>query len=314
MGMKVLSLQCRGVEVLKKYLSDFDVRCPEEADEEFISTAEVVLAHSWRKLQRFLPKMGNLRMIQAFTSGVDHFDFSKIPDGVLVCTNSGSNSWGVAEHAMALILAATKLLVWRHREMEEHRFPQMVESKLLRGKVVGLVGLGSVARELSSMLRGFGVHLMGVSRSGKCEFCQDFIFTGTMEQLDFLLSNSHIIILAIPLTRSTRGMINKERLERMKDDAILVNVARGKLIVEKDLYEHLLSHPNFVAALDTWWHYGEEFKQEYPFEKLPNVILSPHCAGSYEGWVEEMMRNAAENILLFSQGKPRNVVRKEDYL
>ena len=312
--MKVLVLQCKRFEILKRILDGFDVRCLEDADDNFLNSAEVVLAHSWKKLESVLPKLKNLKMIQAFSAGVDHYHFEKIPKNVIVCTNSGGNSWGVAEHAVTLIFAALKKIIYRHNEMLKGRFPQMLESKLLRGKVVGLVGLGNIARDLTAMLRGFHPHFMGISRSGKCNFCDDFMFVGTVKQIDFLLKNSDIVVLALPLTKSTKGLINMEKLELMKKDAILVNVSRGKIIVEEDLYEFLKKNTNFTAALDAWWHYGEKFKQNYPFEKLSNVILSPHCAGSYEGFWDELTIWAAENIKLFAQGKPRNVVKREDYV
>ncbi len=312
--MKILALQCKRFDLFKRHLEGHDVRCLEDADDAFLQDVEIVLAHSWKKLAQILPKLKNLRMIQAFSAGVDHFDFKKIPENIVVCTNSGSNSWGVAEHAVALIFAALKLTIYRHNEMLKGNFPQMIPSRLLRGKTIGLIGLGNIARDLSHMLKGFHPHFMGVSRSGRCSFCEDFIFVGTHEQIDFLLANSDIVVLALPLSKKTEGMIDREKLEIMKENAILVNVARGRIIVEKDLYEHLKTHPNFTAALDAWWHYGERFKQNYPFEELPNVILSPHCAGSYEGFWEELTIAAAENIKLFIEGKIRNAVRREDYL
>ncbi len=312
--MKILSMNCRGVDILRRYLQEHEVRCLDEVDDEFLKEVEIVLAHSWKKLSAVLPKLKNLRMIQSFSAGIDHFDMSKIPENVIVCTNSGSNSWGVAEHALTLILAALKHVIYRHNEMLAGNFPQMLESRLLREKTVGLVGLGNVSRDLAHMLRGFHVKLMGVSRSGKCGFCNDFIFVGKTEQIDFLLANSDIVVLALPLTKESRGLLNREKLEMMKDDAILVNVARGKIIVERDLYEHLLSHGNFTVAIDAWWHYGKGFRQDYPFQELPNVILSPHCAGSYEGFWEDMTIAAAENIKRFIEGAPRNVARREEYV
>ena len=312
--MKILALQCRKFDVFKRQLEGHDVRCLENADDDFLYNVEIVLAHSWKKLESVLPKLKNLRMIQAFSAGVDHFDFSKIPENVVVCTNSGSNSWGVAEHALSLIFSALKLTIYRHNEMLRGNFLQMIESRLLRGKTIGFVGLGNISKALVHMLRCFHTRFMGVSRSGKCDFCDDFIFVGTTQQIDFLLANSDIVVLALPLNKSTKGLINKNKLEMMKDDAILVNVARGKIIVEEDLYQHLRTHPKFTAALDAWWHYRDGFKQNYPFESLPNVILSPHCAGSYEGFWEELTISAAENIKSFIRGEIKNAVRREDYL
>ncbi len=310
--MKVLTNVCEHASLLQELLKEFEVKCLKDADDKFIEDVEVFVAAGWKDIERLLPKMKRLRMIQTLSAGVNHIRFHKLPPHVIVCSNAGSNAVAVAELALTHILVALKRYVERFEKMRRGEFPQMIESRLLKGKTVGIVGFGNVGKALARMLKCFSTKIMAVNRSGKSDMEVDFI--GDMSKLDYLLSNSDIVVLALPLTKQTEGLINREKLKLMKKNAILVNVARGKIIAEKDLYEHLRDNPEFTVALDAWWHYDDEFKQAYPFEKLPNVLMSPHCGGVYEGFWEDLIRYAAENVKLFYEGRPRNVVRREDYL
>lgn len=310
--MKVLINVCEYRSLFQELLRGFEVKCIEEAEDEFIKEVEVFIAAGWKDIERLLPKLKNLKMIQTLSAGVNHLHFDRIPEHVIVCSNAGANAVAVAELALTHILVALKKYVYRYEEMKKGKFPQMIESRLLRDKTVGIIGLGNVGTSLIRLLKCFSSKIMGISRSGRTRKNIDFV--GDIGDLDYLLSQADIVVLALPLTKETRGLINREKLKLMKKDAILVNVARGKIIVEKDLFEHLKENPQFTAALDTWWHYGDEFKQEYPFEKLPNVLMTPHCGGVYENFWEDLIRHAAENVKLFYEGKPRNVVNRDDYL
>ncbi len=312
--MKILINKCALRDMLFEFLGQgFEVKCLSEASSDFISHSEFFVAAGWKDIEKNINRMKNLRMIQTLSAGVDHIRFEKLPSNIIVCSNSGANAVGVAELAMTHILVALKMYVKRHNRMREGEFPQMIESRLLRGKTVGIIGFGNVGAALAHMLRCFSTKILAVNRHGDNHGIPvDFI--GTMDSLDYLLKNSDIVVLTLPLTRETEGLITREKLRKMKRKSILVNVGRGKTIVEKDLYEHLIENPEFIAALDAWWHYGDKFKQRYPFHRLPNVLMSPHCGGVYKGFWEDLVRFAAQNIKLFLQGQPRNVVHREDYL
>ena len=294
--MKILTSFCRNLDTLRSILPEEEIKCLEEADESFVESADVLIVFHFRDVKDVIPRMKNLKLIQTLTAGTDHIDFSVIPKGVEVQSNAGANARGVAEHGLALFLSAMKRIPWRDREMRKGNFPQLVESHLLAGKKALILGFGHIGKELAKMLSCLGVTVSAINRSGRYEGEIPIESIGTIENLDTMLKDADAVFITLPLTPETKGLIDRKRLNLMKKDAVLVNISRGKIILERDLYEHLKENPDFTAAIDTWWHYGKEFRQDCPFEELDNIILSPHCAGTYENWFEEMVRSAGEKL------------------
>ncbi|NPA75064.1 MAG: hydroxyacid dehydrogenase [Euryarchaeota archaeon] len=296
--MKIITTVCEppGLEILRECFGADNVRCAGEAEPEFLRDAEVLVFLQWKPAKAIIKKMPKLRILQALSAGVDHVPPADVPEGVLLSSNSGSNAWAVAEHAFTLIMAALKKLPWRDRAMRRGEFPQLIPSRLLSGKTVAILGFGHIGQALAEMLQPFNVRILAINRSGKYEGPLHIEFIGTLDSLAHVLAQADIVVLTLPLTEETKGLIDRNALNVMKKNAILVNVARGKIINQSALYEFLKENEEFTAALDTWWHYGAGFRQDYPFETLENVILSPHCGGVYETWLEDAMRSACEKI------------------
>ena len=256
-----------------------------------------------------------LRMVQALVAGVDHLPFERFPSEVIVCSNAGAYSVPVAEHAMALLLAAAKDIPARTDEIRRGIFDQGVTNKPLAASTALVLGVGGIGSEIAKRCKAFDMRVIGVARSRSPREFADEI--GTLEDLPRFVPQADAVFLALPLTRETHGLVDRRFLASMKADAVLVNIARGKLIVEDDLFEHLRTYPNFRAALDTWWTYpeGKEGRPFHrPFHELPNVVMTPHIAPMVPGQRARAMEAALDNVLRFLRGeKPRNVVDPADY-
>jgi phosphoglycerate dehydrogenase-like enzyme len=271
--------------------------------EKILLESEIIVAwNPTRELEMFDKSLfRNFRLIQLLSAGYDHLKFDMFPSSCLIAANQGAYATPMAEHAVAMILSLAKKLRLYHNRMAEGKFEQMKSiTRQIKGATIGIIGFGSIGKEVAKLMHGFDVKIMALNTSGKTSEEVDFI--GTLDDLDHLLIHADFVVISIPLTEETDGLIGKRELEMMKNDAILINVARGPIIKEKDLYEHLKSHPDFSAGIDTWWiepfKFGE-FKINYPFFELPNLLGSPHNSSMVENIMIEGAGKAAENVKRF---------------
>ena len=153
-----------------------------------------------------------------------------------------------------------------------------------------------------------------INRRGHSEEPTDWI--GTPDQLDMLLAASDVLVICTPLTPATLGLIGAPKLARMKEDAILVNVARGEIVDEAALYAHLVAHPRFTAGIDAWWVEPVRhniFSMNFPFLDLPNVIGSPHNSAGGGVWRDVSLRRAIANCRRAIQGEtPLNLIGPDE--
>jgi len=289
---------------------------PPAAREETWASADVLVTEGFRPEipEGLASKAPRLRLVQVVLAGVNHVPFERIPAGVAVCSNAGAYNVSVAEHAMALLLAAAKDVPGRTAEVRRGVFDQDAPSKALRGSTLLVLGLGGIGSEVARLGRAFGMRVLGVTRSGAPSGVADE--TGTLADLPRLLPRADYVLVALPLSRATDGLLGAAALASMKEDAVLVNIARGRIVDEDALYEHLLARPGFRAALDVWWSYPEDghghpFRR--PFHELPNVVMTPHVAFANPDQRREAMVAALANVEGFLAGRPpRNVVDPRD--
>ena len=259
-------------------------------------------------------QLAGATLIQFVPAGIDFIPIGDLPAGVPVASNAGAYSAPMAEHALAMALAATKRLLPEHAALLRGEFNQVVPNRMLAGMTAGILGFGGIGRATANLLRALGVKIHALNRSGRTAEPVDWI--GTTADLDTLLAASDILVVAVPLTRATVGLIGARELGLMKPDAILVNLARGEIIDEPALFAHLQAHPGFTACLDAWWiepvRHGR-FAMDLPFLTLPNVIGSPHNSASVPSTGPEGLRLAAENCRRALRGEPvRNIVTDAD--
>ncbi|MGN6795291.1 MAG: 2-hydroxyacid dehydrogenase [Streptosporangiaceae bacterium] len=263
-----------------------------------------------------LDDRGSLGFVQFLSTGVDAVDFSKLPDDLTVACNAGAYAEAVSEHAVAMTLSLAKRLPQRHAALAAGRFDKWSPAVTLNGAMCVILGFGGIGTTTARLMRAFGARICAVTRTGRTTEPADV--TASISQLDQVIPEADVLVIALPLTMATRGLIGARELGLMKSNAILVNVARGPIIDQAALYEHLRTHQDFSAGIDTWWAEpagDAPFRTDYPFLDLPNVLGSPHNSSIVAGTMTSAARLAAINVRRYLRGEPvTGIIRRDDYV
>jgi phosphoglycerate dehydrogenase-like enzyme len=257
--------------------------------------------------------LGGVELIQLLSAGADHIDFAALPPQAKVAGNVGAYADPMAEHVLAMVLALAKRLPQNHAKLAAGVFEHF-ETLRLRGGMAGILGYGGIGQASARLLRAVGMRIYAINSSGRAPGADQ---AGTLADLDDMLASAGVVVVALPLTRTTRGLIGARELSLMKPAAILVNVARGAIVDEDALYEHLRANPEFCAGIDTWWQEprgGQPFHPRLPFFTLPNLLGSPHNSGTVPGIDTASAADAARNVAAYLSGAPvRGLQDPADY-
>jgi glycerate dehydrogenase len=290
----------------------------EDERREILRQAEVLIGLN---LRRELPAgswqdVPGLRFVQLLSAGADTVDFAAMPERLMLASNVGAYAKPIAEHVMAMALALARRLPQRHAGLARGEFNQWDPLLTLDGAVCAILGFGGIGRTTAGLMRAFGARIHAVNSSGRTS--EPVEFAGTLADLDQVLAAADVLVIALPLTTATRGLVGARELSLMKPAAILVNVSRAAIADEGALYRHLRENPRFCAGIDAWWHEpgaGSGFSTGYPFFDLPNLIGSPHNSGIVPGVLPHAARMAAENVGRFLRGEAvTGEIRRADYL
>ena len=253
----------------------------------------------------------NLKMLQRTGVGTDMFDMDAIrARNIPIYVNAGVNASSVAEHAVLHILAALRRLTIVNDEVRSGIWSKQdngLQSNELAGKTVGLIGAGNIGRHAARMLSGFACNLIYYDMYRLKPETEEQLNL-TYKPLDEVFAQSDIISLHCPLTDETRGIINAQTLAKMKDGTVIVNTARGELIVEKDLADALRTGKIKAAGLDVFC--AEPPIMDNPLFAFDRVTASPHIGGvSYEAF-KGMMTEAMKNMVTFESGNAESLESK----
>lgn len=258
-----------------------------------------------------------LRLVQLQAAGYDRIDFNCVPDRAAVCNAFGHTS-AIAEYALMTMLMWTHQ--WKPVEQSFRAGSWHYSGSMygplrneLNSRTVGILGFGQMGREIAARCSALGVRVLACARNPKDTDQVDAFYP--LARLDDFLGQCDFVVVCIAHVPETEGLIDAARLARMKPDAVLVNVARGPVVAEHDLYQALTSGAIAGAVIDVWWQYPDASDPQrrgsrFPFHELDNVFMTPHSSG----WTEQMMDRRWDmimtNLRAIRCGEPlTNVVR-----
>ncbi len=278
---------------------------------------EADILMGWRPTKELLQTAKRVKLFINPGAGVQHLIslFKEVTkERSITLVNGHGNADNTAQHAVALLLALTNKVVLHHNWMKEGHWRKgdnEAASMPLRGRKVGFLGYGAVNKKVHRFLSGFDVEFSVLRRDWKKQASSlpTLVKQYKPEEFPLFLKAIDTLIVAVPLTVKTEGMIGKQELELLGSKGLIVNMARGEVINEEAFY-YMLKEKNILgAAIDVWYNYrpepnekGEKHPTSYPFHELDNVILSPHRAASpfsvLTRWDEQI-----ENIIRFARGE-----------
>ncbi len=264
-----------------------------------LKNADAVLAGSDLYNNEVFERLPKLRVIARTGVGFDLIDIaSATRHGVAVTITPNANHQGVAEHALALLLAVARNIAQNDREVRSGLWtrPRLIP---LRGKTLGLIGLGRIGRSFAVRAQAMQLNVIASDPVMTEAACRELGIR--LVSLDQLLSEADFVSLHAPMNDATRGMINRNTLSRMRAGSILINTARGKLVVEEDLAEALRSGHLAGAGLDVLC--AEPPPPDHPLFSLPNVVITSHTAGADTLAVRDMAIDATQNIIDLYEGR-----------
>lgn len=255
----------------------------------------------------------HLKMIQRTGVGTEMLDIEAIKrHNIPVYVNAGVNARSVAEHTLTLMLCCLKNIPQIDRQVKNGIWKKQqtgLSCNVLYGKTVGLVGMGSIGRQVALYLKAFGAKVIYTDLYRLCGEQEENLSVTYVPSFEALLPQVDVLSFHCPLTKDNQDMLNTETIKLMKNGAMVVNTARGKLIEPNALYDALKSGKLRAAALDV--HYEEPIKEEYNLAELNNVILTPHIGGlTYEAF-HTMMAEAVENMKLYEEGRLSEIETKK---
>ncbi|MFG2000540.1 2-hydroxyacid dehydrogenase [Spirillospora sp. NPDC048911] len=261
-----------------------------------------------------------LRLVQCTGAGYERIAIDVLPRGTAVC-NTFHHGRSIAEHVAMVMLMLSRRVLRRDRLVRDGVWesvsvdPGLPLGDTLAGRTVGLLGLGETGREVARLAAVLGMRVQAMRRDPSAPLEDGLRLDRVLppDGLHELLASSDAVVVTVPLNEHTRGLIGAAELDLMRPDAFLINVARGPVVDEQALYEALAAGRIGGAGIDVWWP-GEggtgRGGSTMPFEKLDNVVLTPHNSGHTVETFQSRARDIAANIAALAEGRPlRNLIR-----
>jgi phosphoglycerate dehydrogenase-like enzyme len=256
------------------------------------------------------------RLLQVSGAGLDAIALDSVSSSTTIC-NVYEHEIPIAEYVMLAVLEHRIGFFAMAASFSNENWNAIFQERKPHGEVagtsLGLIGFGHIGKAVAARAKAFGIRVHAVTRSGRA--LPEADWSGSVDQLDEMLASVDALVIACPLSDETRGLVDGRRLALMKKSALLINIARGDVVVEEDLYRALAQGTIGGAVLDAWYRYPDASgapvePSRFRFDQLPNVRCTPHSAGWTDALMERRYRFIAENLARLQRGEPlENVVR-----
>jgi phosphoglycerate dehydrogenase-like enzyme len=264
---------------------------------------------------------GRLKLVQVPGAGLDRIDRAAL-GACTALANVYGHEVGIAEYALGAMLALTRqfgrLDAALRRGAWESQWAVGVAAPTpwpeLAGKTLGILGYGHIGQALARRAAAFDMTVLALRRA---PIPDPYAVVRGPEALDDVLARADYLVVTLPLTAETRGLLGARELARVKPNAMLVNVARAEIVDEDALYRALADRALAGAALDVWYRYPRTTEptapSRQPFHELPNVLMTPHVSGWTTGMLEARATLIADNIERIARGeRPHNLIARPD--
>ncbi|WP_326812231.1 2-hydroxyacid dehydrogenase [Streptomyces scopuliridis] len=260
-----------------------------------------------------------LRLVHAAGAGTEKIDIGSLAPGTVVA-HTFHHEDSMAEYVLSSAILLRRGFLRQHRALRHGEWdspaydPRSPWVDSLATATVGFVGFGHIGARCWELFRAFGARGVAVTRRGDVDAAaRRLAWSGTVDDLGTLLETSDIVVVSAPLTEATAGLIGAAELSRMRPDAVLINVGRGPVVDEDALYRALSERAIGAAALDVWYRYPPGGHTgapgHHPFEKLDNVLMTPHSSGLTRETFARRAADIAANIGRLAAGEElRDVV------
>jgi len=270
----------------------------------YIGSADILITFGAHMSDHVLKEGTKLKWVQALGTGVDGIiGEPSLRDDVLVTNMHGLHGASMPESAILSMLALARDLPRVLRNQTRHawdRFP----SRLLKGKTVGIFGVGAIAEDLAPKCKLFGMSVVGIT-SAKRQVAGFDRMVGR-DQIEEAVRELDYLLILTPYTPETRGIVNAKILAAMKPTSFLINLARGGVVDEQALIQALKGQKIAGAALDVFAE--EPLPRDHPFWDMENVIVTPHLGGFHDQYPEQALPTVEENLRRFLAGDTKNMI------
>ncbi|CAJ1316272.1 D-2-hydroxyacid dehydrogenase [Paenibacillus nuruki] len=278
-----------------------------QADASLFKDAEIIVGWSKKLADYILAEDCPVKWIQTWSAGVDNMPLEKLHHKQVQLTSAnGVHTVPISEQIFGYMLAFSRNFHQAIRQQSKQTWDTSGTFTELKGKSIAIVGVGNIGQETARLAQAFGMHTIGVRRSGEAtEYIKQMY---TMDKLDTALAEADYVVNILPLTDETQQLFNQERFAAMKKNAIFINVGRGST-VDTDALVHALEEKVIAGAgLDVFD--PEPLPEDHVLWNMEQVIITPHIAGSNEHYTERVLDIFLTNLKSYQENQtlPVNLV------